>query len=476
VVFWYAGSMKKVIKIIIILIIIFAIYNRFKPLPEGISENWDIHNVPSEGVSFIYDETYVDLEGNRYVNQNIFDEVIRMVDNADKYILIDMFLFNDFQGNATEDTRDISKELTRALIDKNDEVEITFITDPINTIYGGLESDNLNKLRKEGINVVITDLTKLRDSNIVYSALWRPILRYLPVDFVSLPNPFSEKGESVNMTSYLKLLNFKANHRKLIVADDGDKMVSLITSANPHDGSSAHGNVAVKIKDYIWKDIIDSEIAVGNFSNIEVNEYKKDVEDKEGEVKVQLLTESKIRNSVIELISKSKTGDAIFLSMFYLSEKKIIRELIKASNKGVNIKVILDPNKDAFGREKNGIPNRVVANDLVENDIELRWCDTHGEQCHGKMIIFKTRDKTTMILGSANYTRRNLKDFNLESNVLVKGTRNEEVFLDAEEYFNRAWNNEENKVYTIEKEEYLEKSFIKKSLYNIMEISGLSSF
>jgi len=468
--------MKKFFKIVIVLIIIFAIYNRFKPLPEGVSEEWDLHRVPMDSVSFISDETYIDETGERFVEQKIFDEVISMIDNADKYILIDMFLFNDFQGLSPEKTRGISSELTQSLIDKDDDVEITFITDPINTIYGGVESDNLNNLRSAGVNVVITDLTELRDSNIIYSAIWRPILRYIPLDLIKLPNPFDSSGVKIGANSYVDLLNLKANHRKLIVADDGVKMSTLITSANPHDGSSAHGNVAVKIDDYVWKDVIDSEVAAANFSDSEVEKYNGEVVDSTGDLKVKLITESKIRDSILSTISNSKSGDSIYLSMFYLSEKKIVRELVKASKKGLSIKVILDPNKDAFGREKNGIPNRVVANDLIRSGAELRWCDTHGEQCHGKMMLVKNRTEATLIIGSANYTRRNLKDFNLETNVIIEGDRNAQVLRDADLYFNRIWNNKEGKIYTVDSDKYLEKSFIKRTMYNVMEITGLSSF
>lgn len=468
--------MKKFLKILILIIIITALYNRFKLLPEGVSEEWSVHNVPSNSISFISDETYVDNNGDRYVSQDIFDEVISMINNAEEYILIDMFLFNDFQGKSKETTRSLSADITEAILQKDESVDITVITDPINNIYGGLESDNLSRLEDAGVNVVISDLTKLRDSNIIYSSIWRPILRFLPLNFIKLPNPFDSNGDSVGANSYLTLLNMKANHRKLIVSDEGEKMITLVTSANPHDGSSAHGNVALRIEDKVWRDVIDSEIAIGDFSNDPVEDYVKDINDEGGELMVQLITESKIRGSVLESIKKSKSGDAIYLSMFYLSDKKIVRELIRSHKKGVNIRVVLDPNKDAFGREKNGIPNRVVANDLVDAGIDLRWCDTHGEQCHGKMMLVKNRTEATLILGSANYTRRNLKDFNLETNVIVSGSRNLPVLRDADEYFNRLWNNEVDKIYTTDFETYEDRSFIKKIMYNIMEITGLSSF
>ncbi len=73
------------------------------------------------------------------------------------------------------------------------------------------------------------------------------------------------------------------------------------------------------------------------------------------------------------------------------------------------VRVLLDPNKDAFGRQKNGIPNRQVASELHAAGIPIRWCDTHGEQNHSKMIVKYNDQQAELIVGSANFTARNLK-------------------------------------------------------------------
>ncbi len=52
------------------------------------------------------------------------------------------------------------------------------------------------------------------------------------------------------------------------------------------------------------------------------------------------------------------------------------------------MRVLLDPNKDAFGFEKSGLPNRQVASELIaasDGAIKLRWYRTHGEQFHAKL-------------------------------------------------------------------------------------------
>ena len=86
---------------------------------------------------------------------------------------------------------------------------------------------------------------------------------------------------------------------------------------------------------------------------------------------ILLFTEKKIKDELIDLTQNSNKYDKIYIAIFYLSEKDIIKELINASNRGGEIEIILDPNKDAFGYKKNDIPNRSVANELIKNQREI---------------------------------------------------------------------------------------------------------
>src|SRR5690606_22884033 len=157
-------------------------------------------------------------------------------------------LYNPFVGDAPAPARRLSSEMTERLIaqkHRHPDLRIVLITDPVNTVYGGIASEQFERLRSAGVEGVVTPLTPLKDSNPVYSLFWRVFARPFgngPGDL--LPNPFGEGR--VSLRSYLALLNFKANHRKTLVADDGDGLVGLVTSANPHDGSSAHTNIAVR--------------------------------------------------------------------------------------------------------------------------------------------------------------------------------------------------------------------------------------
>jgi HKD family nuclease len=151
---------------------------------------------------------------------------------------------------------------------------------------------------------------------------------------------------------------------------------------------------------------------------------------------------------------------------------------LSASARGVDIKIILDPNKDAFGYEKNGIPNRQVAHELVSKTkerIKIRWYDTHGEQFHSKLFLSTRGPRFTVIVGSANLTRRNLDNYNLELDIKVIVQTKSQLAQEIRRYFDRLWNNE-NGLFTVEYGHYKEDLFLKTLVYRIQEGFGLSTF
>lgn len=457
-------------------------------MPEGSNFEGQVYNVPESSVEFFYDSTYLDQNVARQSKQEIFDEVFKMIKGAKKFILLDMFLFNDFQGKKLENYRKLSSELSEALVKKKKDfpgLEIVVISDPVNTIYGGYESPQFKKMEEAGVNIIITDLKKLRDTNPAYSAFYRGIFQWFgnKSDGGRFANPFDGRKPKVTARSYLEMLNFKANHRKLIIADEEAggklKMATLITSANPHDGSSAHSNSAVKVRDFVWNDAIRSEIAAAKFSGNYFKSKISGVSDEVGSVKVKLLTEKKISDSLVSMINGLAKGDSIDMAMFYLSDRKIIKALKLADKNEVKIRIILDPNKDAFGREKNGVPNRPVADELLKNtkgNTKIRWCDTHGEQCHSKMTLIKNSSGYHLLLGSANLTKRNIGNYNLETDILVESDKKIGAIKRAYDFFDETWENKNGRIYTADYKKYKDESLYKKVIYQWMERTGMSSF
>jgi phosphatidylserine/phosphatidylglycerophosphate/cardiolipin synthase-like enzyme len=454
-----------------------SLLNINKPLPHGTNFRGNDH--PAGDIDFLADITYINSRKERVVDQEIFDSIFTMIKGARKLILLDMFLFNDFKGNSTRSERPLTEELTSALINQKNlfpEIEIIVITDPINSVYGALPSSHHARLRAADIQVVETDLDVLRDSNIFYSPFWRILARPFtngPGDF--LPNPFG-KG-SISLGSFLKLLNFKANHRKTIIADNGDEFLALVTSANPHDGSSAHTNSAIRFSGPAVADLFETEKAVLSFSGARLPDAVIKPVARPSDTTISIITEKRIKEAVLQAINKATAGDEIDLVMFYLSDRQIINALKKAYQRGASLRILLDPNKDAFGRQKNGIPNRPVAHELFKEGIPVRWYDTHGEQCHSKMLFIRYHDQTTrLILGSTNFTRRNLDNLNLETDVLVKGASSASVFLKARQHFQLIWGNTPEKHFSVGYDLYKDSSLSKKIMYRFMEATGLCTF
>ena len=454
-----------------------AVYHTYKPLPEGLDFTGKLRHAE---VKFIADQTYMDAQGKQQQHHHIFDEMLKMIDEAQTTIVLDMFLFNQEVGESTLLQRQLTQQLTETLILKHGvqpNIEIKVITDPINSVYGGVMPQHYQKLRAAGINVIETDLTPLRASNPLWSGFWYICCQGLGnnVEKGWLPNPFG--NEKITLRSYFNLFNFKANHRKTLVVDTAQGWKALVTSANPHDGSSRHSNVALIVTGNTAIDVLKTEQAVGRMSKgdipmVIVGEF----EAEKSLPQVQLLTEKAIYEATLTLIKTAKPQQQIDLAMFYLSERQIVKALIAAHQRGVKLRVLLDPNKDAFGRQKNGIPNRQVASELNAAGITVRWCNTQGEQCHSKMIIKHDAAQAELILGSANFTARNLKNYNLESDLRVLGAAKAPVFNDANQYFDTAWSNLDGKNMSVTYSQYADESQLKYALYRLMEWSGLSTF
>nr|WP_246407169.1 phospholipase D-like domain-containing protein [Geomicrobium halophilum] len=180
---------------------------------------------------------------------------------------------------------------------------------------------------------------------------------------------------------------------------------------------------------------------------------------------------------MLKYISAAEADSDIWLGAFYVSDRDIINALKEAADRGANVRLILDPNHEAFGREKIGVPNRPVADELqsYSDQIEVRWYNTNGEQYHTKMLYMTDGDEAMVNGGSSNFTRRNIDDLNLETNLLLVAPKNHAMMEDIEEYFHALWNNDGSH-YTHDFSQHSEGEVWKYWLYRLQETTGLSSF
>lgn len=468
-----------------------GVWHSYKPMPSGTDITSEL--VTPEEVRFLYDLTYSDARGRVQHQQQIFEELYRIIDAAQSFIVADFFLMNDLMGAQQQPLRALSSELASRLQARKrarPDLQVLLIVDPINQVYGGIRSALLEQLRQDGIEAVVIDLEQLRDSNPLYSSLWRIFGQWWgnSVGKGSMPNPFDTEPAHLTLRSWLALLNFKANHRKLIAADrENGQLVGLVTSANPHDASSAHGNVALAFASRTTvKTIVDSELSLAGRSGWRGHVYvsapsETALASTAPDVRLAYLTEESIRDHLLAALERTRGGDAIDIATFYLSDRKVIAALLAAAARNVAVRIILDPNKDAFGRKKDGIPNRPVANELVTESgakIQVRWYRTHGEQFHTKLALIRHGRELTASLGSANLTRRNLGNFNLEANVALQLPSDAAVAVEMLGYFDRLWHNDGTRgvEFTAPFGAYRDTDVRSYWRYRFMEATGISTF
>ncbi len=493
---WLRKARRNVRRLLLIFAVAYVgmfVYHQRKALPEGVHVAGTPHELVESQVRFLHDLTF-ERGGSVVLEQEIFDRVFALIDGAQQFVVIDMFLFNDFAGVAGDGYQALSHALTERLVARKrerPELAVLFITDPINRHYGGAPSPPLDELAAAGVEVVISDLDRLRDSNPVWSSLWRLCCRWLGNSETGgwLGSPF-DPTQKVTLRTYLELINFKANHRKVLVVDDGDgELVALVTSANPHDASSRHSNVAFEVSGAPAGDLLASELAVARWSGWQgqlpalalpqPSPEPTASGEPEGTVAVRVVSEAAVREALVGRLVTATPDHQVDVAMFYLSDRDVIEELIATAQRGSRVRLILDANRDAFGREKGGVPNRPVARELVERSggrIEVRWYRTHGEQFHTKMTIVRSWDGVAVSLGSSNLTRRNIGDYNLEANLEIVATPSSALEREITDYFERLWSNAGDSVYTDDFEVFEDRSRVRHWLYRFQEWSGLSTF
>lgn len=457
-----------------------AIWHLHKPLPEGL--NASFVPKPAANVELLVDATWIDPDGRQSQRTEIFERMLVLIAQAEELVVLEMFLLNDFAGAAGADHRPLSSLIVDAIVERKRQrpgLDAMIVTDPFNRLYGGVESALLDGARAGGVEVIETRLSALPDSNPLWSGFWRLCCSYLgnsPGGW--LPNPVG--GDDVSLRTYLRLLNFKANHRKALVVDEGDSWTGLVTTGNAHDASSRHSNLGLEFSGAAAIDLLKTIEATAAFSGADT-QWSRPLEaaaDVSGATAlISILTEEAIRDALLRIIDQSAPEDRLDIAVFYLAHRQVVEALVRAQARGVGLRLLLDPNEDAFGRKKDGVPNRQVALELHRAGVPIRWCNTRGEQCHYKHLLhLPEHGQASLLVGSANYTRRNLDGFNLETQALLSAPSDHPTIVAAEQFFDRRWNNHDDRHHSLPYPSYSDDSGLRYWRYRLMEASGLSTF
>lgn len=471
------GKWRLFAILFLFLYVVVMLYNVYRPLPENISYKSREWTVPEQDVDFHFNISG-ERDGKKFHQEEIFTRTLQIIEEAEQFIVLDFFLFNSYHEKK-KDYPAITQKITDALLAKkalNPDMPIIFITDEVNSSYGSHTVPEFESMKKAGIEVVETNMDAFRDPNPIYSGFYRMLFTWWgDGDKGWLPNALTDMSPDMTVRSYLKLLNVKANHRKTITSEK----TTLISSANPHDASYYFANVAFEVKEALVGDVLKSEKAVADTSRkIPFPKHGQPVENK-GTVHVQLVTEGEIQEAIQTELDAAQKGDEIWLAMFYLADRTVIEGLAAAAERGADIHLILDTNKNSFGRKKTGLPNIPMAAELREdtnNRINVRWFAQAPEQFHPKMMYVKHRDEAVIISGSANHTSRNLNNYNPETDVKIRAGHDQQIIREVDEYMHMLWENK-GAIYTDDYDQYDENmSLGKRVIYSFQKLLHFTTF
>ena len=550
-----------------LLIGIFSIFamscSTIKTPPLGVNYEGPLRD--SDNVEFHYDLTYLDKDGNIRYDRKIWDATYKVVDEAKDYLIVEMFLFNDIYNKDKEHYPEFAKEYTRRLIKKkmeNPDLKVYVLSDENNNLYGAFEHPFITDMKKAGIDVIVVDIFKLKDTFPWYSPIWRTLIEPHgnPQGKGWIGNFYGPMWPKLTLRNLLRALNVKADHRKIFL-NEGNVVIS---SANIHDPSYFHENVAISANGEIVKDVLQGLKHVAEFSggkididekqgnqinnsqignlvenekNLvnnsiknnfledenekKVREIEKKKEDfveeetrrfaqtgklpeksqesndkkqqddlKVGDVltrfddennkyKLQFVTEAKIGEHLDKDIENTKAGDEILMGMYFLADRGVVDRLIKASNRGVKIRIIFDRSRDAFGMSTNGLPNKPVSKKLkkkTRNKIEIKWYFTNNEQYHTKITLIKKTDGNVIIqTGSANLIRKNIRGYIMDANFRILTNADSKLTRDIYTYFDRLWENKDG-LFTVNFDDEPTTKASTDFMYKILDATQLGSF
>ena len=488
---------RKFLFIIAVLLIIISCTTIKKP-PLGV--NYESPLRESENVDFHYDLTYLDKDGNIKYDRNLWDATYKVIDNAKDYLIIEMFLFNDLYNKDKENFPEFARKYTERLIKKqkeNPDLKVYVLLDENNNFYGAFEHPFITMMKESGINIVEVGIMKLKDTFPWYSPIWRTLIEPMgnPKGKGWIGNFYGPMWPKLTVRNLLRALNVKADHKKVFLNENE----VVVSGANIHDPSYFHENVAIYADGEITQDVLDNLKKVADFSDSEIdienninkkmnNSYtnKENMMETE-EVKkktnksyqLQYISESKIGEYLDRDIDELNSGDELIMGMYFLADRGIIDRLIKAANRGVRIRLILDRSRDAFGMSTNGLPNKPVSKKLrkhTDGKIEIKWYFTNNEQYHTKITLMKKTDGNVIIhTGSANLIKKNIRGYIMDSNFRILTTEDSQLTKDIYSYFNRLWGNKDG-IFTLYFDDEPTTSRISDLMYRILDATQLGSF
>jgi hypothetical protein len=426
----FARWAKTMLSALLLAWLSLSFWHSAKPLPAGTHIVSQVSRLSESDVDFLYESPQ---------HQDLALREMAAIDHAEHLIVIDR--------------SPVPRELAERLLARRHarpHVKIVLVTDPGNEVFGGTSSRILASLEQAGIIVARVRLDRLRDSNPLYSGLWRLLFGWWS-------DPFDETPGQASLRAWSRMQNFKADQRQLMVADDGSGgWNAILESARAPAGLILRGSLA--------RAMIAGELQIAGWSTDDDRLPADPPLDARGvgSIDARFLTEGAIEAALLDAIAAAGSGDQISIAVQSLSDRRLIAAALEAAARGARLHVLL---------AWNPMPNRAVAGELLRGGggrIEVRWYPLDPPL--PKLLLVRHRSDLWMNLGSANFTRRNLGDLNLESGVELRMPAQAAPARAATEYFTRLWSGADGST------ELADHSPMAYWRYRFAEATGLSSF
>jgi hypothetical protein len=471
-----------------------------KHLPPGlhIAGSWE--SLPASEVRFLRDISAADATGAPLSERQIDAALLRMISGAREILLLDTGLFGDLPAAGPRAPRlrvapSIAAALTDALLKAKQErpdLQMLLLVDPA-SVEMAVAPGPIDRLRAAGIDVVPVAGARLREANATFAAFWRLCCGWWShgTGPGSWPNPLGVGPASVAMGLWGRTSPYQRSHRQLMIADDGAGNLNGIIFSRPVNAEAAlHSAVALHISGTALEAPLESEFAVAQFSGWSggaMQERAQRLMERQRQnlvntpatdpARARADSESFIDETLISLIGAAGRHDSIDIAALYLSERDLVRALLDAARRGAAIRILLDPNKDGYGYEHMGLPNRVVASELVagsDGAVRVRWYRTHGEQFSAGFVLIRGAAHTWLAVGTSQLSRCDLEDFNLAADFIVELPRTAIAGVDAMTWFDTLWFNRAagGVEYTSDADVYADASQLRYWQYRLTESGG----
>ncbi len=407
-------------------------WNTAKPLPPGTHLLSQTARLSDADVDFLYESPR---------RRAAVAPDLSAIDHAEQLIVLDR--------------SPVTRELAQGLLARKrlrPHLKVVLVTDPANEAFGGSRAQTLASLEQAGVIVARVRLDRLRDSNPLYSGLWR-------LAFGWWSDPFDETPGRATLPALARTRNSKSDQRQLMVADDGSGgWIAIIAPAGAAASLTLRGPLA--------RAIIAGELQVAAWSTDDDRlPVGPSMDDRGvGSIDARFLTEGAIETALLDAIGAAGSGDRLGIAVENLGDRRLIAAALRAAVRGASLQVLLARNRE---------PNQAVADELLRGGggrIEIRWYLGSDAASLPKLLLFRHGDDVWINFGTANYSRRNLGDLNLAASVELRMPVRAAAARAVTEYFSEAWS------VAATDPEFAAASAANYWHYRFAEASGLSSF